>query len=92
MPWIHGRFYASPLYGIALERARSIDIGSKTRAGNEQEADAYWVTINGRHVLIREAAMPQGRPKPKTAKTQLSSRDRAYLDAYYDAVSALAEH
>jgi hypothetical protein len=40
--------------------------------------------------------MLQGKPKPKTAKqppkSQLSSRDKAYLDAYYDAVSAWAKH
>ena len=65
MPWINGRFYASPLYGMALERARSIDVASRTRFTNEQEADAH---------------------------CQLSSRDKAYLDAYYDAVSAWAKH
>jgi len=106
MPWVNGRFYANPLYGRALERARELDEGETSSgskvskvASNEGDANAHWVTINGHHVLIQQAAkgsqnQTQNGPSstPKAHGTiQLSARDKAYLDAYYDAVSKLSK-
>lgn len=117
MPWVNGRFYANPLFGHALERARDAEGGrlwseqfpemgfepvanqdpskavpkqttspqpqGRTQPKHQRDAD-HWVTINGRRVLIHE---PQG----KALASQLSDRDKSYLDRYYDAVDKLAK-
>jgi len=51
MPFIDGRFYMNPAYGRAVERVRA---ASDQHELDHQHADAHWVTIDHRHVLIHE--------------------------------------
>ncbi|MGB8525082.1 MAG: septal ring lytic transglycosylase RlpA family protein [Candidatus Acidiferrales bacterium] len=53
MPFINGKFYMNPAYGRALEHARASEEASRHNESSQQEPDSHWVTINGRHVLIR---------------------------------------
>lgn len=50
MPFVNGRFYMNPGYGRNVERARAAEAISE-----RQEPNSHWVTIHGRHVLIKEA-------------------------------------
>jgi hypothetical protein len=83
MPFINGRFYMNPAYGRAVEQARAAQTTSTQHGPQPQDPNAHWVTMDGRHVLIQK--MQAGRPR------QLSPRDKAYLDKYYDAVATLAK-
>ncbi len=60
MPFVNGRFYMNPAYGRAVEQTR----------GTQQEPNAHWVTIDGRHVLIREAS--------KSARDKIAAAARKY--------------
>lgn len=61
MPLLGGKFYMNPAYGRALERAREAeDVLQRNKL-----ADARWVTISGRHVLIQEDAQTPARRNPK---------------------------
>lgn len=81
MPFINGRFYINPAHGRAVEQARAAEATSHPH--QPQDPNAHWVTMDGRHVLIHgtQAARPR----------QLSPRNKAYLDKYYDAVATLAK-
>jgi hypothetical protein len=83
MSLINGRFYMNPAYGRAVEAARAAENASEHGGLNQEGEGGHWVTIDGRHVLIPQAQAP--RPQ------ELSARDKAYLDKYYDAVAALAK-
>ena len=83
MPFINGRFYMNPAYGQAVENARAAEAASNQSGPQQQDPNAHWVTMDGRHVLIRQTQARRPR--------QLSPRDKAYLDKYYDAVAALAK-
>lgn len=74
----------NPAYGRAVEAARAA-AERAPREGRPREEDegAHWVTIDGHHVLIHQAHARRQR--------HVSARDTAYLDKYYDAVSALAK-
>ena len=65
MPFINGKFYASPAYGLALERARLRAAGSENsepEVVSAQEAESgHWVTINHHHVFVRERQDTQPR-------------------------------
>lgn len=65
MPFVSGRFYVNPVYGRALEAARAADAALQHHESDQQEQDAHWVTIDGRHVLIqeKEQTRPQRRPR-----------------------------
>lgn len=52
MPFINGRFYLNPTYGRALESSRTEQHTSDLRSDG---AEGNWVTIDHRHVFIREA-------------------------------------
>lgn len=52
MPFINGRFYLNPTYGRALESSRTEQRTSDLRSDG---AEGNWVTIDHRHVFIREA-------------------------------------
>lgn len=54
MPFINSRFYLSPTYGRALERARAAD-ALRNQNDSEHDANAHWVTIDHRHILIHES-------------------------------------
>jgi rare lipoprotein A (peptidoglycan hydrolase) len=54
MPFINGRFYMNPAYGRVIENARNSEASQRLSAANQDRANARWVTINGRHVLIQE--------------------------------------
>ncbi len=83
MPFINGKYYMNPAYGRAVEAARVFEYASHHGASDQRDDGSHWVTINGQHVLIQ---------KTQTKQTpQISARDRAYLDKYYDAVAALAK-
>ncbi len=53
MPFINGRFYMNPAYGRAVEQARTA--AATSHPHQPQDPNAHWVTMDGRHVLIREA-------------------------------------
>lgn len=55
MPFVNGRFYANPTFGRNVERARAAEEISERQESNRQESNSHWVTIHGRHVLIKEA-------------------------------------
>lgn len=55
MPFINGRFYMSPAYGRAIEKAREAEAPSQSDDSIERaqpNGDGHWVTINHHHVLI----------------------------------------
>ena len=79
MPFINGTFYANPTYGRAVEAARA----AEEEQPDPNKEDGRWVTIDGHHVLLNDS---QAKRQP-----QLSVRDKAYLDKYYDAVAAFAK-
>jgi hypothetical protein len=79
MPLIKGKYYANPAFGRAVEAARA----AEEERPDENNEGGRWVTINGHHVLLHDS---QAKRQP-----QLSVRDKAYLDKYYDAVAALAK-
>ncbi len=92
MPFISGKFYANPAFGRGVEAARLVELSSQqgapsqpVTAGQQEKHDegTRWVTIDGRHVLIRDG---QAQRQP-----HVSARDKAYLDKYYDAVASLAK-
>lgn len=68
---------------LRVRSCRAAEDASRHGGSNQQDEGTHWVTIDGRHVLIRQSHA--GRPR------QVSARDKAYLDKYYDAVAALAE-
>ena len=55
MPFVNGRFYANPAFGRNVERARAAEAISQRQESSRQESNSHWVTIHGRHVLIKEA-------------------------------------
>ena len=55
MPFINGRFYMNPAYGQAVENARAAEGTSNQHEPQPHDPNAHWVTLDGRHVLIREA-------------------------------------
>jgi hypothetical protein len=61
---------------------------------HEPSSGERWVTIDGHHVLIEQSSSQRSStgpaPQPKK-KSQLSERDKSYLDKYYDAVTVLAK-
>lgn len=71
MPLINGRFYMNPAYGHAVERARGAEATSNQHEPQQQDANAHWVTIDGRHVLIHET---QGRRTPHGHQSQPGPR------------------
>ena len=73
MPFINGKFYMNPGYGRAVERARGAEPASRQRE-QEQDQDAHWVTIDGRHVLIQGAkARPNSRSLPPSGVASIYS-------------------
>ena len=92
MPFINGRFYINPAYGRALEAARTAEAASQRHETDPQEPGAHWVTIDGRHVLIHETQAGRAHHPRGPAAGDLSARDKAYLDKYYDAVRAQAKN
>ena len=88
MPFINGRYYMNPAYGRQIEAAR--DAASNLHEPGQQEPGGHWVTIEGGHVLIHETQA--GRGGHHATAPHLSTRDKAYLDKYYDAVAALAKN
>ena len=76
---INGKYYANPAFGRAVEAARA----AEEEQPDPNKEDGRWVTIDGHHVLLNDS---QAKRQP-----QLSVRDKAYLDKYYDAVAAFAK-
>jgi hypothetical protein len=56
MPFINGRYYMNPAHGNAVERARYTKINAPAPQAHGQTSGAHWVTINDRHILIRDRA------------------------------------
>lgn len=58
MPFVNGRFYINPAFGRALERARlrmdDAEDERRNAASAAEAADGHWITIDHRHVFIRE--------------------------------------
>ena len=54
MPFISGKFYMNPAYGQAVENARAAEGTSNQHAQQPQDPNAHWVTMDGRHALIRQ--------------------------------------
>lgn len=57
MPFINGKFYVNPSYGRALEAARLAGLTPPQNDSTErdqQDQGGHWVTIDHRHVFIRE--------------------------------------
>jgi hypothetical protein len=54
----------NPASGRAIERARAAQAISARQDSNHQEPSSHWVTIHGRHVLIKEA--------PKAARDKIA--------------------
>jgi hypothetical protein len=79
MPLINGKYYANPAFGRAVEAARA----AEEERPDENNEGGRWVTIDGHHVLLNDT---QAKRQP-----QLSVRDKAYFDKYYDAVAAFAK-
>jgi hypothetical protein len=100
MPFIGGRYYMNPAYARGVERARAAEAERKASGLSENAADpavpddgsqgSHWVTMDGRHALIQEGRDGQPSQHGKPTSPRPSSRDKAYLDKYYDAVKALA--
>lgn len=66
MPWINGRFYANPRYGLGVERSRASEGGAAlldSGGEDDENADGHWITVDGRHVLIggRQTSRNKGR-------------------------------
>ena len=83
MPFINGRFYMNPAYGRVIENARNSGASQRLSAANQDRANARWVTINGRHVMISEAQNHQssdsrGDNIADTAKKYEGSTDWAF--------------
>ena len=79
MPFINGRFYMNPAYGHAVERARGAQTTSNQHESQQQDEEARWVTIDGRHVLIRETQA--GRPPSHKVSQENRGRRVAIADA-----------
>lgn len=94
MPFINDRYCMNPVYGRALERARAADDDRLARRQNDarrQDEGGHWVTIDQRHVLIHDARGARLQQGVEPAPHRLSTRDKVYLDKYYDAVAELAK-
>jgi hypothetical protein len=59
MPWINGRFYANPLFGRALERARAAESG---RVWSEQYPELGFQPIVGLIHLDKIEIVPKNTP------------------------------
>ena len=55
MPFINGRFYMNPAYGRSVDQARAAEAASNQPGPQQQDPNAHWVTMDGRHVLIHES-------------------------------------
>jgi rare lipoprotein A (peptidoglycan hydrolase) len=75
MPFIGGKFYLNPAYGRGVERVRALETVPGRDHSEEQGPGAHWVTIDHRHVLIREA---QQKNAPQRITKQFSGEATYY--------------
>ncbi|MBZ5501039.1 MAG: hypothetical protein LAN59_02210 [Acidobacteriia bacterium] len=81
MPFVNGRFYINPAYGRSVEQARASETTSNPHSPQPQDPNAHWVTLDGRHVLIRQT-------QPGRAPShEVSPRNRGRRQAIADAAS-----
>lgn len=71
MPFVNGKFYINPAYGRAIENARAAEELS------HREEDEHWVTIDHRHVLIRDTRRGTESKQPnRTIHLPLNEKER----------------
>ncbi len=69
MPFINGKFYMNPAYGRAIEYARrggAVPSSQPAQQGQDHGRDdqvGRWVTIDGKHVLIKDTPAERARAK-----------------------------
>lgn len=58
MPFVNRKFYMNPGYGRGVERTRLRATGAENEEPHQVDAndapDGHWVTIDQRHIFIRE--------------------------------------